>query len=261
MGNKIEIAPGGQRRGRLYAMDELRGFAVLFMIVYHALYTLAYLYRLEWAVKAFEHLVPAQPFGAALFIVIAGVSSNVSHSNVKRGLRLLPLALVISIVTAVATPSAMIWFGILHFLAVCMLLFGWLQPYYQKIPFSWWAVIGCVALYFFTKMIPWGYMGFGPVEVIPMPAVLYEQQWLFPLGFYGASFSSADYFPLLPWGFLFLAGAFLGKPVAEGKAPVWMYPSRLPFLSLVGRHALIIYLLHQPIIYAVAWVLRSLGVM
>ena len=254
--NEGTARPGG----RLNGMDELRGFAVLFMIAYHALYTLSYLYGLEWAKAAFERLIPLQPFGAALFIVIAGVSSNLSHSNQKRGLRLVPFALLISLVTAFVTPSAMIWFGILHFLAVCMILFGLLQAHWQSVRFSWFWVALCVVLYFFTKTIPWGYLGFGPVAVLPLPNVLYVQEWLFPLGFYGPDFASADYFPLLPWVFLFLVGAFLGKPVAQGHAPAWLYPGRLPFLSWIGKRALLLYLLHQPLIYAVAWALRQMGV-
>lgn len=254
--NNSTARPGG----RLNIMDELRGFAVLFMITYHALYTLSYLYGLEWARTAFERLNPLQPFGAALFIVIAGVSSNLSHSNRDRGLRLVPFALLISLVTAFVTPSAMIWFGILHFLAVCMILFGLFQPHWNSIQFSWLWVALCVVLFFFTKTIPWGYLGFGPVAVLPLPNVLYAQEWLFPLGFYGPNFASADYFPLLPWAFLFLAGAFLGKPVAQGHAPAWLYPSRLPFLSWIGKRALLLYLLHQPLIYAVAWALRQMGV-
>lgn len=251
-------APAAQRP-RLYLMDELRGFAVFCMVFYHAFYTFAFLYEIKWMMILFQFFTPAEPFFAALFIMISGVSSLLSRSNLRRGLRLLAIALAVTLVTAIVTPDYAIWFGILHFLAVCMILYGLLGRYLKKIPFSWVIVLLFVFLYFFTRPIPSGYLGFGPVSVIPLPGEIYHIPGLFPLGFYDSSFRSSDYFPLLPWGFLFLAGTVIGIPVAKGLAPQWMYPSRVPFFSWMGRWALIIYMAHQPLIYALAWLLERLG--
>lgn len=257
--NESKQSPAAATRPRLHLMDELRGFAVFCMVFYHAFYTFAFLYQISWMMVLFRFFTPAEPFFAALFIFISGISSLLSRSNLRRGLRLFAVALVVTFVTALVTPQYAIWFGILHFLAVCMILYGLLGQYQKKIPFSWLLVLLCFVLYFFTRPIPSGYLGFGPVSVIPLPETIYHVKWLFPLGFYDSSFSSSDYFPLLPWGFVFLAGTMVGRPVAAGLAPKWMYRSRVPFFSQMGRWALVIYIAHQPVIYAFAWLLERLG--
>lgn len=256
---KNSIEPQAERRSRLHLMDELRGFAVFCMVFYHGFYTLAFLYQLKWATFLFWFFTPAEPYFAALFIFISGISSLLSRSNLRRGFRLLPIALAVTAVTLLITPQYTIWFGILHFLAINMILFGLFGKYLQKVPFSWAMVLLCAVLYYFTKTIPMGYLGFGPVSILPLPQVLYQQDWLVFMGFYGSSFTSSDYFPLLPWGFVFLAGTFVGQLVAQGRVPQWMYKSRVLFFSVMGRWALVIYITHQPVIYAVCWLLKRVG--
>ena len=63
-------------------------------------------------------------------------------------------------------------------------------------------------------------------------------------------FYSTDYFALLPWLFLFWAGYFLHGVVGRAR----MEPLRrsvCPALGWMGRHSLLLYLLHQPVIYGV----------
>jgi uncharacterized membrane protein len=79
-----------------------------------------------------------------------------------------------------------------------------------------------------------------------------------PLGIYTSSFTSSDYFPLLPWAFIFLVGTFFGRFAAAEKFPKFTYQSHIPPLSFMGRHALIIYIVHQPIIAGVAWLVDYL---
>ena len=78
--------------------------------------------------------------------------------------------------------------------------------------------------------------------------------WLF--GFTTPDFASADYFPLLPWFFVFLLGTWAGRYVKAGRLPQWFYTARAPRLALVGRHALVLYVLHQPALYALTMLLR-----
>ncbi len=227
-------------------MDEIRGFAVLCMIFYHGFYSLAYLFQLDWGMALLRFFMPAEPFFAGAFILISGISSNLSHSNLLRGAKLLAVALAVTLVTWLVVPDQVIVFGILHFLSICMLLFGLLRPLQEKIPL-WVGLIGSVVLYLCTMDISRGILAFG----ISLPDALYETNWLAPLGFHNASFLSADYFPLLPWAFVFAAGTFIGRWAAQGQFPKWMYPSRVPPLSWMGRHALILYIVHQPVIIGV----------
>jgi uncharacterized membrane protein len=117
---------------------------------------------------------------------------------------------------------------------------------------------GCVLLYILTRGISSGYLGFGGGLALHLPNVLYTTNWLAPLGIYSSTFSSSDYFPLFPWLFVFLAGTFLGRFAAAEKFPQFTYKSHIPPLSFMGRHALIIYIVHQPIIFGIAWVIDFL---
>ena len=72
---------------------------------------------------------------------------------------------------------------------------------------------------------------------------------LWIIGFTAPDFASTDYFPLPPWLFVFLFGTWAGRYVKDGRLPQGIYTLRAPHLALVRRHALLIYLLHQPVLY------------
>ena len=88
----------------------------------------------------------------------------------------------------------------------------------------------------------------------------YDIPHLWWLGIRQPSFSSGDYFPLLPWFFMYLFGVWLGRAAAAEKLPAWFYRLRCPFLEKVGSHTLWIYLLHQPLCLGLTLLLvRLLG--
>ena len=255
---------GAQTRGkRIHLMDELRGFAVFCMIFFHGFYTAGFLFGNWLGLWLFRFFPPAEPFFAGLFLFISGVSSNLSHSNLARGLKLLAVALGVTLVTFVFLPQDVITFGVLHFLSVCMIGFGLLPRPAVRRPFSWFPAAVCAVLFFLTKGVPRGYLGAGPRLGVPLPRALYASGWLSPLGFPGGAFQSADYFPLLPWVFVFAAGTFFGRLAAAGKFPEAVCRSRVPALSWLGRHALVLYLAHQPVIYGLgllfAWISRAVS--
>lgn len=72
---------------RIYLLDELRGLAVFCMVFYHAFYSMSEFFGFEIGTKLLDFFTPAEPFFAALFIVISGISSRLSHDNTKRGVR------------------------------------------------------------------------------------------------------------------------------------------------------------------------------
>lgn len=245
-------------RRRIYLMDELRGLAVFCMIFYHGFYTLAFLYNIQVGLILLNFFMPAEPYFAGLFMFISGISSDLSHSNLKRGLKLLGIALAVTLVTYFAVPDELIVFGILHFLSVCMILYGLLKPLSDRFRFTWIAVAVCAVLFAATMGISRGFLGFSPQLGVIIPTELYRTNWLAPLGIYNENFRSSDYFSLFPWIFVFAAGTFVGKLAAADKFPAFVYPSRVPFFSWVGRHALILYLAHQPVIYGVCWLVSTI---
>ncbi len=183
----------------------------------------------------------AQLSFAALFVVLSGISGTLSRNNLRRGVKLLAVAAAVTVVTWFFEPSAAVLFGILHCLAVSILLYGAL--FEKKGP------VACAV---------WGAAVLGFAAFLPAlrKAAAVDFNWLLPLGLYGPDFSSYDYFPLVPWFGVFLAGAALGKSVyAPGKS-LLPRPPRATFINFAGRHSLLIYIVHQPVIMAVLYLAR-----
>ena len=83
-----------------------------------------------------------------------------------------------------------------------------------------------------------------------IPKTIYPVPYLAWLGFPSPGFVSGDYYPILPFFFMYLAGYFAAH-IAKGidkTVPSWAYANPIPELASLGRHALPFYLLHQPII-------------
>ena len=122
-------------------------------------------------------------------------------------------------------------FGALHLLGVCMVLYGLLRERIERYNGPVFAAV-CAALFAAAALL---------TVNVTVPV-----RFLFPFGLTYPGFFSADYFPLLPWAFLFLIGTSLGKLFCARDIPLLRrrYPAALTF---PGRHSLLIYLLHQPV--------------
>lgn len=109
---------------------------------------------------------------------------------------------------------------------------------------------GCAALFLLTNQLPYGFLGFEGLHLAALPAGLYRAN-LWWLGLPDLTkFASADYFPLIPWLFLFWAGLFAARLVRPAPAAP---PAVLRPLCFAGRHTLAVYMLHQPILYGALW--------
>lgn len=218
------------------------------MVFYHAFYMLGYFFDFEFMREAQVFFEPLQPPFACLFILISGISSNLSHSNLARGLKLALISIGFTAVTVFLLPlfdihDAKIIFGILHLLSVSMLLYSLVQRLFEKIP----AAVGFavfLVLFFVCYSIPNGsILGFD------LPKALYANDFSAVFGFPHSDFYSADYFPLLPFVFMFFAGTFLGRYARSDSLPDSLYRLHCKPLAAVGRKTLIIYILHWPIIF------------
>ena len=243
---------------RIGLLDEIRGITYIAMIIYHAYYDIVFVYGHDLPDVLDTVLRFIQPLIAGTFIVIAGISSNFSANNFKRGALYFFCGMLLTFVTAVAMPSELIVFGILHFMGFACMIYGFIGKFTEKIP----SIIGIIVfalLYAASLNIPLGYIGIKGLFSVPMPDFLYGHYWLFPLGFTSPSFYSSDYFPLIPNLFLFLAGASLGVYLRSGRAPKGIYPTRFKSMSFIGRHGLWVYLLHQPVIILVLDIIFKLA--
>lgn len=232
---------------RLHLIDEIRGFLIICMVFYHALYTLSNAFHNHIFSHMFKFFSPIQPIFAAAFIIISGFCCVLSKSNLKRGLKLFVISMLITLFTYVFYPEQIILFGILHMLSISMILYGLLKPVLIKIP-EYIGVIICIILFILTFDISLGKIG--PYS---LPLDIYKIDYLFPFGIYNYKFYSADYFPLFPWIFIFFLGSFLGEMGIKNGFFECMYKKRCKLLSIIGKHTLLIYIVHQPIIYVIIW--------
>ena len=114
-------------------------------------------------------------------------------------------------------------------------------------------------LFALTKNVSRGSLGFEGLVLCQLPRWLYATDLLAVVGFPSPSFWSTDYFPLLPWFFLFCAGYFLWSLLDKSpRAKALLRPGLRP-LSFLGRHSLVIYLIHQPALMAVFSVLGRIA--
>lgn len=212
---------------RIWEIDFLRGLAIIFMVFYHFMYDLKEFYSLPISYEeGFIYL--AGKAASTLFILLAGISCSLSKSNFKRGLKLLIIAISLTVITSIALPGSHIFFGILHFLAVSMLLYPLFHPL-QPMALL---IMGTL----FLAAGPW------------LKDLTLATNLLLPLGLTRPDFFSVDYFPLIPYLGLFLYGVSLGKLLYNNKTSHFAYfPLANPFIFL-GQHSLFIYLIHQPIL-------------
>lgn len=230
-----------QKRERIELMDAMRGLAVCLMVLHHFLYDLCEFLGAPWWLFTNPVFDVLHYIFAGLFVVLCGVSSNFSRSNLRRGTKALALALGITAVTYFMGMT--IAFGVLHMLSCCMLIYGATRRFWEVLP-DWVVPLTSTVGVLATHSL--------------VDGVRVDIPGLFMFGFCAPGFSSADYFPLFPWFFVFLFGTWAGKYVKAGRLPEWFYSAKVPRLAAVGRHALAVYVLHQPVLYGITLLLMKL---
>ena len=242
---------------RVGILDELRGAAIILVALYHLLYDLNFIFgqNIQWL---FTPIGDCYRDGLVITLVmISGISCRFTQSNLIRGIRTLGLGLLITFLSWLLMPSQIILFGILHFFGSAMIIYHLLGRYLEILDPTFGFIAGII-LFILTSPISSGYFGINKVFLIPLPELFYKQNWLFPLGLYGNSFFSADYYPLFPWIFIFFSGSFLGEFFRTGRMPDQVYRTHIPFLGLIGRHTLAIYLIHQPLFLMILYLMFKL---
>ena len=233
--------------GRYALLDELRGLCLISMMVYHAMWDLIFLFGLsaDWFLGLPGYLW--QQITSWIFILLSGFCVHLGHRTLRRGAEVFGAGLLVTLVTWVLMPSDLVVFGILTFLGSAMLLTGLLRPVLDKVPAPAGLAV-CGVLFFLTRDINQGFFGFEGITLAAVPSGWYANFGTAFLGFPHLEFYSTDYFSLFPWLFLYWIGFFLHKAVGrERMAP--LRRSVCPPLGWAGRHSLLLYLLHQPVIY------------
>lgn len=238
-----------KEKTRLHLLDALRGFVLIHMIAFHGMWNLVYLFgvKASWYSGAPKYIW--QQFICWTFILLSGFCWSMSRSHFKRGLLVFGGGVLVSLVTCTLMPESRILFGILTCIGSCVLLMIPVEKLLRKIP----AAIGAAAsfaLFALLRNCNQGTLGFERFVVCSLPDALYRNNLTAYLGFPPNNFYSTDYFSLLPWFFLFLTGFFLFQITnRHGWNERLFARGQFPLLNWMGRHSLIVYLLHQPVLY------------
>jgi uncharacterized membrane protein len=238
------------RAPRLPLVDVLRGFAVAQMIVFHFIYDLNYFGWVKLRMLSDQPWVGWRTAIVTQFLLLVGVGL-VLRTSFKPGLtdfwrrwvQIAGAAALVSLGSAAVFGPRFIWFGILHFVAVALVL---ARPLVRLGPFNLLLGVGVIA--------------FGLAYAHP----LFNDTPANIVGLVTRKPKTEDYVPLFPWLGVVLIGVGLGAlwqrrgwAVAPPLRGLNEAPPRL--LHFLGTWALTVYLAHQPVLMGALSMLRALG--
>lgn len=237
---------------RFWEVDSLRGIAILMMVIFHLIFDLYY-----FAIYGFNvhsgFLWWFARVTAFIFIFLVGVSLSLSYSRtilgygqrnlflkyLKRGLKIFGYGLLITIVTWIFIGNGFIVFGILHLIGIAIILeYPFLKYRYANL------FLGIAFI----------------IAGIYLMSFRFDFNALLWLGFIPYNFYTVDYFPLLPWLGVVSLGIFTGDILYPNYKRHFNIPDLSNYmlfriLGFLGRHSLLIYLIHQPILILILLIL------
>jgi len=233
---------------RYWEVDTARGVLIFLMIIYHFFYNLVVLgaYDLPLFSKPVQI---ARVAGEVGFIFIVGVSLSLSRYRKRgdrgfkgylvRGLGLLGIGLIITVISFFVAPEHPIYFGILHCIGICIVLaYPFLRLRFANFVLG--TILCVLGIFLFTIRV--------------------DTYLLILFGLRPDPFLTADYFPLLPWFGVVLLGMFVGDLLYSENERYFDFPDLsktipIRITNFAGRYALIIYLVHQPVLIGILYML------
>ena len=238
------------KKERYHILDFIRALTLIGMIAYHLLWDLVYLFGVDMPWFRSNWGYAWQQSICYTFIFLSGFCVCLGKRAWLRGLTVTGASIVISLVTYFFMPKQVIKFGVLTLIGVCMIIAYFFDKIGKKIP-PYVGLVVCLLLFFFTRNIYKGNLGFEGIKILTLPRELYQNDITAFFGFPHSGFFSTDYFPLFPWMFLFFSGYFLHKIFQKQGWMDILKTSLCPPLQFIGRHSLPIYMAHQAVIYGI----------
>ena len=252
---------GKDRQVRAYELDTMRGIAMIFVIFMHVSWDLKYMFRLAdcaWLdAQWFEGLM--HPFFLVTFVGVSGMCCTFSRNNVKRGLKLISVALALTAGTAVATyvfhMSCLIIFNVLHLLSCGIFLYALIEFIEKKTKApskkanAIMGFLGAFAIIIGDTISNFNHHVDNPL-LIPTGIIM------------DCTPGMADYMPLFPWIGVFFVGVVIGRVCYKEKNT--LFPPKHNFVrkitapfEFIGRHSLLIYIAHQPIVMLICYLISE----
>ena len=253
--NIMNTANRGASGNRRENLDALRGAALISMIAYHTCWDLVWIFDVRWDWYRSYGAYLWQQSICWTFILLSGYCFSLSRRPFRRGVVVFACGALVTAVTVIFMPDNRVFFGVLSLLGSAILLTAALSPLLRRIP----ALCGCFIsflCFLLTRHTSGGTWCFG---LFRLPAWLYRNDLTACFGFPPKGFFSTDYFPLLPWLFLFWTGYYLFRLFPPDRWKETINLPRIPLLAAMGRRSLLIYLLHQPVIYGVLTLISRLS--
>ena len=232
---------------RLVELDVLRGWAVFLMILFHICYDLNYFEYVRIDIYQGAFWLYFRNSIVAIFLLCMGISLSLAHmphikwDKLKKRILVLGVASVlVSVTTYLVFPSAWVYFGILHFILLATLLGLFFLPYPR---FS-------LIFYFFLFLAyTMDYINmFWLWESIDTHIITLPQH-------------TVDFVRFIPWFSVVLIGIFMvtyrfhTKILQHNFFSISLKHNKV--LEFLGKHALVIYLIHQPIFFGSLMLLES----
>lgn len=248
---------------RFWEIDLLRGIAIILMIAFHFLFDLSFfgIYPININ-SGFLWFFPR--IIASIFIFLVGISLYLSYTRAdrlgiylkerdfffkyfKRGIWIFSLGLLITLATWIFIRADFIIFGILHFIGLAIILQYPFLKYIKRYKY----INLAAGLLFITVGLY-------------LVSFTFSFSWLLWLGFIPQNLQTVDYFPLLPWLGVVSMGIFAGGILYKNYQRKFNIPDisaniLVKIFSFLGRHSLIIYFIHQPILITLLYLLGVLN--
>ncbi len=249
--SSVGPVPGGT--GRYDRLDALRGVAVLWMAIYHFCFDLNHLGLIKPRQYFFSDPLWTWQRGAivTLFVFCAGLSMAVALRQGqgwprfwRRWAQVAGCAVLVSAGSALMFPKSWIGFGVLHGLAVMLVLARLLALGLTARPLLW-AGLGVVAL-----LLP-----------VWVKHPFFDTAWTHWVGLVTRPPITEDWVPVLPWLGVMLLGLAVGHAGLKRRQP-WLaqpLPRPLAPMATLGRWSLSFYMLHQPVLLGGLLAGRQLG--
>jgi uncharacterized membrane protein len=247
--NGSDTLAATDKSARYWEIDALRGFAIVEMVIYHFIWDLVFFGLFQANLLTGPWQIFARSI-ATTFVFVMGVSLTLSHTRasqraghtnlfpkfLRRGAQIFGLGLIVTIATYFFIGRGFVIFGILHLLGLSIIL---AYPFLGR---SRWLSLSAGLLV----------IGAG----VYLNSLVVSYPWLVPLGVKQSGIYMVDYYPLFPWFGIALLGVFGGYTlypagVRRFPLPDWSRVAPIRGLRFLGRHSLLIYIVHQPILIGI----------